>query len=307
MRRVSMLRNSLRRSVTLLTLAALLVLGAGYAWYLDASGRPRPAATPETMGIAVLTGGPDRVETGLRLAAQHRAARLIISGAGASTDLAALTREAGMEPFAFLGRTTVGRDARSTRGNAREVAAWALAGDIRSITVVTAGFHMPRALLELRRALPVAELVPYAVEPHRARLPAMLREYFKLVGAWMGLSAYGSTEPAPLDEEGPAIQPPEDGDDTPAVPGMEGASGAGAPAPPAVPGTLPAPTSSMPPPSTPASSILAPSTPVPSTPASSAPTSSTPAASAPASPTPASPALAPSAPALSAPLSEPSR
>jgi len=64
--------------------------------------------------------------------------------------------------------------------------------------VVTAGYHMPRALLELRRTLPDAVLLPHPVATAPLRAAAGSRawrllagEYLKLVGAWLGLRRPG--------------------------------------------------------------------------------------------------------------------
>ncbi|TPG56981.1 YdcF family protein [Roseomonas nepalensis] len=139
-------------------------------------------------GIAVLTGGPERVEAGLGLLMAREGGRLIVSGVGPEAGLGDLARRAGLEAADLADRTDLGHEATSTRGNAREVAAWARAAGLREITVVTAGFHMPRALLELRRALPEAALRPHPVAPFVARPLPMLREYLKLLGAGLGLS-----------------------------------------------------------------------------------------------------------------------
>ena len=171
---------------------AALPPAAGFLWFLlgaTAGADPRPAP-----GIAVLTGGPERVETGLALLAARPGSRLIVSGVGPDSGLAdllglAAARLAGTDPAELAGRVALGRTATSTRGNAREVAAWAREAGLREVTVVTAGFHMPRALLELGRALPEASLRPHPVPPAVARAMAMLREYTKLVGAALGLSA----------------------------------------------------------------------------------------------------------------------
>ena len=63
--------------------------------------------------------------------------------------------------------------------------------------MVTAGYHMSRALLELRRTLPEAELVAHPVVPARLRDPAaggrprtwllLVGEYLKFLAAWAGL------------------------------------------------------------------------------------------------------------------------
>jgi len=200
-----------RRGLRLLS--TLLVLGAaapaaGFLWFAQraamppdppAAGAPGGEGAPEGPGapggIAVLTGGPDRVEAGLALLAARPGARLIISGTGRDATLSDLIRESGalesglaLASAPLAGRVTLGREAASTRGNAREVAAWSAETGLREITVVTAGFHMPRALLELRRALPGAALHPHPVAPFLARPVPMLREYAKLVGAALGLS-----------------------------------------------------------------------------------------------------------------------
>ncbi|MEN9754359.1 MAG: hypothetical protein RLZ07_741, partial [Pseudomonadota bacterium] len=47
------------------------------------------------------------------------------------------------------------------RGNAEEAAAWARERNYTSLAVVTAGFHLPRAMLEFRAILPMMDLYPY--------------------------------------------------------------------------------------------------------------------------------------------------
>lgn len=174
---------------------------AGFLWFLRAAAAPPADPARRAEGIAVLTGGADRVETGLRLLLADGAARLLISGAHRNASLGDLVRGAGLAPELadqVAGRATLGRAAATTRGNAAEIAAWARREGIASIRVVTAGYHMPRALLELRRALPEAMLLPHPVVPAPLRGPAGPREwrllageYLKLVGAWLGLSRPG--------------------------------------------------------------------------------------------------------------------
>jgi uncharacterized SAM-binding protein YcdF (DUF218 family) len=178
----------------------LLLLLAGFGWFLKAAAAPPAEPLRHTDGIAVLTGGAERVETGLRLLLQGRAERLLVSGVHRNATLADLARAAGLGPEVQVSgdRVALGQVARTTRGNAAEIAAWARAEGLRSIRVVTAGYHMPRALLELHRTLPEAALVAHPVVPARLRDPgavARLRtwsllagEYLKLIGAWAGLT-----------------------------------------------------------------------------------------------------------------------
>jgi uncharacterized SAM-binding protein YcdF (DUF218 family) len=191
----------------------VLILAAGFFLFLGQS-RARPEMPlRHTDGIAVLTGGPERVEAGLRLLAEGRAEHLIVSGVGRSADLADLARSnnvaadalpgaeaepppvPGAPPGVATPAITLGRLAASTRGNGQEIAAWARDKNIRSLRIVTAGYHMPRALLELRRNLPDVALVPHPVQAAGPRPGLLLREYAKLIGAYLGLSALKTDMP----------------------------------------------------------------------------------------------------------------
>jgi len=172
---------------------------AGFAAFVAAALSVPPEPDTRTDGIAVLTGGAERLETGLRLLREGRAARLLVSGAHPDVRLADLARIAGTPEPALAARVAIGHGAATTRGNAAEVAAWTRAGGVASLRIVTAGYHMPRAVLELRRVLPGVVLVRHAVQPAQLRGIATLGhwrtwtllggEYAKLIGAALGLGA----------------------------------------------------------------------------------------------------------------------
>ena len=143
-------------------LTLLLTWCAGLLWFIQFAGRPVPPP-PVADGIVALTGGADRVETALRLLQDRRARWLLLSGIGAGADLAILARRAGVDPAPLADAVTLGRQATTTRGNAVETAAWVRDHDIHTLIVVTAFYHMPRALTELRRALPEVTLYPRPV------------------------------------------------------------------------------------------------------------------------------------------------
>jgi len=184
--------------------AAVVVLG-GFLWFVEAVSAPVPPGEEATDGIAVLTGGGVRIETALRLLREGRARRLLISGVHPDAQLHEIARAAGVEAAGLEDRVTLGRTAASTRGNAQEVAAWARAEGLRSIRVVTAGYHMPRAMLELRRVLPGHVLVPHPVTPGMLRAADAVRnprawslligEYLKYLAAWAGLSPVTKLRP----------------------------------------------------------------------------------------------------------------
>ena len=50
-----------------------------------------------------------------------------------------------------------------------ETGNWARANKFKSLIVVTSGWHMPRALIELAHELPDVMLVPYPVVSERMR------------------------------------------------------------------------------------------------------------------------------------------
>lgn len=165
-------------------------LGAGFAAFVAAAHRPA-APPPLADGIVALTGGADRVETALRLLAAGQAPRLLISGVARGAGLAELAHRSEVDPAPIAPRVTLGHVATTTLGNATETAEWARANDVRSLIVVTAGYHMSRALLELGRAMPRVALYPVPVQPAGSRRAGMWRllagEYAKLIGAWFGL------------------------------------------------------------------------------------------------------------------------
>ncbi|HEX7390904.1 MAG TPA: YdcF family protein [Acidiphilium sp.] len=138
----------------------------GFGWFLGMVAAERPIEPmPHAGGIVVLTGGADRVKAGLELLLAGAAPRLLISGAGRGTYLGDFTPRDGINATAVATRITLGYKAETTRGNARETALWVARYDITSLIVVTADYHMPRALLEFHRAMPGVTLIAEPVRP----------------------------------------------------------------------------------------------------------------------------------------------
>lgn len=160
----------------------------------DAGADARGGAALEADGIVALTGGADRVETALHLLESGAAPLLLISGVGRGADLAELLRGVRLSA-GQAERVTLGRAATTTRGNAEETAAWAQSHGIRRLLVVTAGYHMPRALIEIGRALPRVQLFAVPVRPPalRGRMEAatvrmLANEYDKYLAVRFGLT-----------------------------------------------------------------------------------------------------------------------
>lgn len=179
------------RLAGLVLLLSALAWSAGLAWFIRRIDAP-PAPVPPADGIVALTGGAERVETALQLLAQDRAPRLLLSGIGGGARLPELDDRSGVDAGRLAARITLGRGAQSTRGNAVETAVWARREGVHSLIVVTAAYHMPRALLELRREMPDVRMYPMPVRPPGftgwLRLRRLAGEFTKLLGAEAGLS-----------------------------------------------------------------------------------------------------------------------
>jgi len=197
-----------RRARLGLAAASAALLGGGILWgvgFARFNSIARQTVEPPAAadGIVVLTGGADRIETALRLLVEGRAPYLLVSGVARGADLSDLMRRVPLDPDQ-ASRVTLGHAAQSTSGNAAETAPWARAHNMRRLIVVTAGYHVPRALLELRHALPDVELHPVAVQspalrsaPHTASVRVLAGEYDKLIAVWLGLSRLPGTGEAP--------------------------------------------------------------------------------------------------------------
>lgn len=160
-------RHVLRRRLARAGFAAgvVLILGAGgFAWFLARILVPTPPPQPAA-GIVVLTGGTGRLKEAFGLLLAGAAPRLLVSGVGPETDLADLARLSDTPDASLIGRVRLGRDAATTEGNAKEARRWAREMHLNSLILVTSFYHMPRALVDFRKALPDVRLEPVSVPP----------------------------------------------------------------------------------------------------------------------------------------------
>jgi|SRR5688572_4426880 uncharacterized SAM-binding protein YcdF (DUF218 family) len=161
----------------------------GLVWFAERVSRLAPQPGPTTDAIVVLTGGSERVAEGVSLLSAGTARLLFVSGVPAGVTPEAVLNGAGAGATALLPNIVLGHSAQDTTGNAAETAAWARREGIGSLRLVTANYHMPRSLIEFRRALPGVAIVPHPVFPDRFKdrewwrwpgtLALMVREYDK--------------------------------------------------------------------------------------------------------------------------------
>lgn len=154
----------LRGAVAALGLFALLGLLIGF-WDFTHAARGHAQALPaDAEGLVSLTGGSvQRLTTGMRLLSEGHGRRLLITGVNPQVTDKEMQALLGAEDVKFACCVDIGRAAEDTLGNASETAAWAKKHGYTKLIVVTDDYHMPRALLELRLAMPKVELTPYPV------------------------------------------------------------------------------------------------------------------------------------------------
>lgn len=189
---MSRVRRARRRKR--LKVAALTVLVAGLAvwgWGLlrFADSIPREVADPDRRSdaIVVLTGGSRRLETGFELLSARLADKLFVSGVQRGVPIDDLLRVTGLTAEDMECCITLGYKAGDTLENALETAVWIKAKKVRSVRLVTSGYHMPRSLLEFRATAPDIDFIPHPVFVEHV----MLDEWWWRPGtAWLVVAEY---------------------------------------------------------------------------------------------------------------------
>jgi uncharacterized SAM-binding protein YcdF (DUF218 family) len=186
-----------RRMVRFIWTAPPVVLAAlagGFLWFAFSIAREEAPLDRAADGIVALTGGASRVSDAVELLASGRGRRLLITGVGSTTNLAELMRLAPPDHQSWFGCCIdLDHSAANTIGNAVETRRWARERGFRSLVVVTSGYHMPRAMLEISHRLPDVTLIPFPVvsgqyraEPwwrHPGTAKILVFEYLKFLAA----------------------------------------------------------------------------------------------------------------------------
>lgn len=188
-------------------------LAAGFAAFALSLERVEAPLSVEAEGVVALTGESERVVEASEILARGQARRLLITGVNRSTRGRELAKFLPVSRKLFACCVDLGYEALDTIGNAQETKDWAKRrGITESLIVVTANYHMPRALLELSAVLPGVALHPFPVVTERvqvadwprdlnvARLVAV--EYGKYLLALariklLGAAVSGEAPPAP--------------------------------------------------------------------------------------------------------------
>jgi len=181
-------------------LFALVLLIIGFIVFANGVDREHSEPQRSADGIAVLTGGMSRIDEAMKLLAEGKAKRVLITGVNRTTTTKELKELASQGDQYFTCCVDIDKEARNTIDNATETSEWVALHHYGSIIVVTSNYHMPRALAELARVMPGVTLIPYSVVDNNVHLERwwtypgttrlLLSEYLKYLPA---LSRLGAT------------------------------------------------------------------------------------------------------------------
>jgi len=182
-------------------LFALVLLIIGFIVFANSIEREHAVPQLSADGIAVLTGGVARIDAAMKLLAEGKAKRVLITGVNRTTTTEELKNLASQGDQYFTCCVDIDKEARNTIDNATETSEWVALHRYGSIIVVTSNYHMPRALAELARVMPGVTLMPYSVVDNNVHLDRwwtypgttklLLSEYLKYLPA---LGRLGATD-----------------------------------------------------------------------------------------------------------------
>jgi uncharacterized SAM-binding protein YcdF (DUF218 family) len=183
------------RRVLGLGLAVFVLWLAGLGYFIAVGLLLHDDPGVETDAIVVLTGGRQRLESGLDLLIAGKARKLFISGVNQKVDREELLHALGPAAERAACCIVLGHEAETTAGNARETANWIDGEGYKSLRLVTSWYHLPRSLLEFRRTMPDLMIVPHPVFVQRTGVMPwsgwhgasllVLVEYHKYLAAWL--------------------------------------------------------------------------------------------------------------------------
>lgn len=154
---------------------AIFILGAfflGLVGFANSIDRRIPTEIKSADGIIALTGSQLRIKEAAKLLSAGHGKRVLITGVNPATSPKALRTMSPELDRLFECCIDIDKMARNTIGNAEATRDWAKRHNFSSLIIVTSSYHMPRSLVELRRALPDTELIPFPVSSKSFKINA---------------------------------------------------------------------------------------------------------------------------------------
>jgi uncharacterized SAM-binding protein YcdF (DUF218 family) len=143
---------------------------------------------PDVEGIAVFTGGENRVQTAIQLLSQNVGQRLFISGVHPNTKKSDISYQIKSDRKLLECCIDLGEDAHNTFENAFETIKWVKNNNFKSLVIVTSNYHMKRSLFILKQSEPKIKFIPFRVASTllkntksslKEKIRALIIEYLK--------------------------------------------------------------------------------------------------------------------------------
>jgi uncharacterized SAM-binding protein YcdF (DUF218 family) len=167
--------------ITRIASLVVLLYALGFVLFAFTLGKPAPANAPATDAAVVLTGGKGRIEHAVEVLSDHKAKRLLVSGADPAVTKADIVRRLGGNQKLVQCCVDLGSESVDTRSNAEETGRWLAQHRFKSFRLITSDWHMRRARYEFRKVLgDKYRIVPDAVRTEPAFL-TLFGEYNKYV------------------------------------------------------------------------------------------------------------------------------
>lgn len=142
----------------------LILWIGGYALFVvNVTSKPITQLNTKTDAIIVLTGGHKRIKHGLSLFSAGLSKNLFITGVHEAVTKEDITQ---ISDCCII----LGHKATTTLENAYEAKEWIESQNIKTIRLVTSAYHMDRALLEFRDAIPNIDIIPHPVHDNHDTL-----------------------------------------------------------------------------------------------------------------------------------------
>ncbi|WP_455476230.1 YdcF family protein [Bartonella sp. B17] len=179
---------------TLSLLVIMLSFCIGFVIFSEKTDRLKPQdPLPKADAIIVLTGGENRIKTGINLLQQKLGSRLLISGVNTTTSLDNFIRLNHINPKLFACCIDIGNKATNTKGNAEESTAWIKKHNYKTVYIVTHDYHMWRSLRELKYLMPDINFIAYTVKNNSVensiqqinQIRILASEYIKTIGVYI--------------------------------------------------------------------------------------------------------------------------
>ena len=192
------------KRLTILVLSGLLAISLwfiGFCIFLQHIPSEQSLHSQKAQAVVVLTGGSLRLTEGLKLLADGKGEKLLVTGIAPGVDInKMLSLEDSLPPDIeqLKSRIIPGHMADNTKENAEETFNFIESQQYQSFYLVTANYHMPRSLLEFNATFPQSTIYPAPVFPEQFKLDQwwkfpgsaslLLSEYHKYMIAWLRIT-----------------------------------------------------------------------------------------------------------------------